>query len=106
MKLARRPGYWALEGGPVPPGAAAITIGPVVSMSADVVGHRRLEAHEAVHVRQWRAQGWLGFAAGYLGGYLRGRLAGRAHHDAYLHLSTECEAEWEAQRRVRDLPVG
>lgn len=50
MKLVRRPGYYALEGGPVPPGSAAITIGPVVSMRSDVVGYERLEAHEAVHV--------------------------------------------------------
>ena len=42
MKLVRRPGYYALEGGPVPPGSAAITIGPVVSMRSEVVGHARL----------------------------------------------------------------
>ena len=105
MKLVRRPGYYALEGGPVPPGSAAITIGPVVSMRSDVVGYERLEAHEAVHVRQWRVRGWLGFLVGYLGEYLRGRLIGRRHHDAYLHLSAECEAEWEAQRQVRGLPI-
>mgnify|MGYP007068785725 CR=1 FL=1 len=65
----------------------------------------RLEAHEAVHVRQWRVRGGLGFLVGYLGEYLRGRLIGRRHHDAYLHLSAECEAEWEAQRQVRGLPI-
>lgn len=99
----RRPGYYALEGGPVPKGSAAITLGPIVSIRADAVGHQRLEAHEAVHVRQWRAQGYLGFGARYLGEYLAGRLAGRAHQDAYEHLSAECEAEWEAQRQVRGL---
>ena len=105
MRLVRRSGYLALEGGPVPRGAAAITLGPVVSIRADSVGHERLEAHEAVHVRQWRAQGWLWFAASYLGGYLGGRLAGRSHHDAYLHLPAEAAAEWEAQRVVRGLTV-
>lgn len=89
----------------MPRGSAAITVGPIVSIRTHAVGHERLEAHEAVHVRQWRTLGYLGFAARYLGEYLAGRAAGRGHHDAYLHLSAECEAEFEAQRLVRGLPT-
>ncbi|MEZ5374236.1 MAG: hypothetical protein R2704_16220 [Microthrixaceae bacterium] len=54
---------------------------------------------------KWRTLGYLGFAARYPGCYLAGRAAGRGHHDAYLHLSAECEAEFEAQRLVRGLPT-
>ena len=67
MRIERRPGAVVVVGGPVPPGADAITIGSVISVRA---GHERspyLMRHEAVHVRQWHRFGLVGFAARYLG---------------------------------------
>lgn len=43
--------YW---GWVVPPGYAAITIGPVVFVRKQYRGNHALLAHEQVHVRQWR----------------------------------------------------
>jgi hypothetical protein len=82
----------------VPPGAAAITIGRVISVRRGFAHQERLLRHELVHVEQWRRLGIAGFLARYLGGYLRWRLRGYGHWAAYRRIPLEVEAEWEAQR--------
>lgn len=97
MRLERHPDHVRLIGGPVPPGAAAITVGPVVSVRRRAAGNRRLLRHELVHVRQWRALGVVGFLRRYLAAYLRWRLRGHGHWDAYRRIPLEIEAEWVAR---------
>lgn len=101
VRLERRGDHWRLIGGPVPPGAAAITIGPVVSVRTAWAGDERLARHEAMHVAQWRRYGAFGFLRRYLGAYLGWRLRGHPHWDAYRHIPFEIEAEWVA-RTARD----
>lgn len=98
MGIRRGDGYWLWVGGPVPPGAAAITIGPVVSVRRRSAGSARLLRHEEVHVRQWAAWGATGFLRRYLGDYLRLRLRGWPHWAAYRRIGFEVEAEWRARR--------
>ena len=98
MRLRREGDHWLLVGGPVPPGASAITIGPVISIRRRATGSARLLRHEAVHVRQWRELGVVGFLWRYLGAYLRWRLRGYPHWGAYRRIPLEVEAEWEARR--------
>jgi len=59
--------------------------------------------HEAVHVRQWRELGVVGFVVRYLGAYVRWRLAGHSHRGAYRRIPLEVEAEWVARRRERSV---
>ena len=98
MRIRRREGYTLLVGGPVPPGAAAITIGSVISIRKRCADDAHLLRHELVHVRQWRELGVARFLAMYLSSYLRWRLRGYGHHDAYRRIPLEIEAEWEASR--------
>lgn len=84
-------------GGPVPPGADAITLGPLIIVRKRAAGSRRLLAHEHVHVRQWREQGVLGFVGRYLWAYARWRLRGYPHWGAYRRVPQEVEATWEAR---------
>jgi hypothetical protein len=100
MKLHRRRGYWLVEGGAVPPGAKAITIGPVVFARPGVMESARLERHELEHVRQWRAYGPIGFLVRYLGAYARWRGRGYPHWGAYRRIPFEIEAEWRARRSL------
>ena len=88
---------WLLIGGPVPPGAAAITIGSVISVRRRSADDARLLRHELVHVRQWRELGVAGFLVRYLGAYLTWRLRGYGHWAAYRRIPLEIEAEWEAR---------
>jgi hypothetical protein len=81
----------------VPPGAAAITIGPVISVRARAAADERLLHHELVHVEQWRRLGWVGFLRRYLASYLTWRLRRHPHWDAYRHIGLEVEAEWRAR---------
>ena len=90
-------GVWVWVGGPVPPGASAITIGPVVSVRRKAAHDERLISHELVHVRQWRELGYLGFLRRYLGAYLRWRLHGYPHWGAYRRIPLEIEAEWQSR---------
>lgn len=85
-------------GGPVPPGAAAITIGRVVSIRRRFAGDELLMRHELVHVRQWRELGLVGFGVRYIGSYLLWRLRGYGHWGAYRRIPLEVAAEWEARR--------
>lgn len=85
----------------MPPGAAAITIGPVISVRTRAIGNERLLRHELVHVEQWRRFGVVGFLRRYLGAYLVWRLRGHGHRAAYRRIPFEIEAEWLARSRVR-----
>jgi len=98
MKFERDGDHWVWIGGPVPPGASAITIGPVVSIRTAAAGDEQLRRHEAVHVRQWRELGLTGFLRRYLGAYVRWRLRGYGHWAAYRRIPLEVEAEWTARR--------
>jgi hypothetical protein len=82
----------------VPPGADAVTLGSLVIVRRAAAGSAALLRHEAVHVRQWRSLGVVGFLRRYLGAYLRLRLAGYGHRGAYLRIPLEVEAAWEAAR--------
>jgi hypothetical protein len=84
----------------VPKGAAAITIGPVISIRRRHADDAVLIRHELVHVRQWRTFGFVGFLVRYLGAYLRWRLRGYEHWAAYRRIPFEVEAEWESRRVV------
>ncbi len=97
MPVRRDGDHWLWVGGPVPPGADAITIGPVVSVRTAASGDDRLLRHEAVHVRQWRRFGLAGFLRRYLGAYVRWRLRGYDHWAAYRRIPLEVEAEWTAR---------
>ncbi|MBK9181065.1 MAG: DUF4157 domain-containing protein [Acidimicrobiales bacterium] len=101
MALERRDGWWLWVGGPVPGGAAAITVGPLVCVRRRAAADSRLLAHERVHVDQWRRHGVLGFLRRYLGAYARWRLRGYPHWAAYRRIPLEVEAEWRARRPGR-----
>ena len=98
MRVRRADGFWLLVGGPVPPGAAAITIGRVVSVRTRAAGRAHLLAHEAEHVRQFAERGVVGFLLRYLADYLALRAAGWPHWSAYRRLPLEVEAEWRVRR--------
>lgn len=102
MGIERANGYWLWVGGPVPPGAAAITVGPVVSVRRRSAGSDALLAHEVEHVRQYRERGIAGFLVVYLADYARLRLKGWPHRAAYRRIGFEVEAEWRSRRP--DLP--
>ena len=98
MRFTRRDGHVLWIGGPVPPGADAITIGRVISVRRRYATDERLLAHEAVHVEQWRRLGAVGFLRQYLGAYLRWRARGYGHWAAYRRIPLEVEAEWTTRR--------
>lgn len=98
MRLERHPDHWRLVGGPVPPGASAITLGRLIVVRARASSSARLLRHELVHVRQWRRFGVVGFLRRYLAGYLRWRVRGYPHWGAYRRIPFEVEAEWIARR--------
>ena len=105
MGLERRDGYWLWVGGPVPPGAGAITIGRVISIRRRSAHSAKLLRHELVHVGQWRRYGFVGFLVRYVRGYLRWRLRGYPHWGAYRRIPFEVEAEWQARRATAEEPV-
>ncbi len=99
MGLERHGDHWRWVGGPVPPGASAITIGNVISIRRRAVDDERLLRHELVHVRQWRELGAFRFLVRYLGAYFSWRLRGYPHWAAYRRIPLEVEAEWESRRQ-------
>jgi len=108
VSLERGDGYWLWVGGPVPPGAAAVTIGRVVVVRAGAVDDEVLLRHEAEHVAQYRAHGFLGFLVRYLADYARWRVRGYSHWAAYRRVAFEVEAEWVSRRPAGELshPAG
>lgn len=98
MGLQRHADHWRWVGGPVPPGAAAITIGKLISVRRTAAADEGLLRHELVHVRQWRELGAVGFLVRYLGAYVYWRVRGYPHWAAYRRIPLEVEAEWEARR--------
>ena len=98
MGIRRRGDHWIWEGGPVPPGADAITLGPLISVRREAASNAALLRHEEEHVRQWRELGVVGFLRSYLGSYLSSRWRGFGHKAAYRLIPLEIEAE-EAARR-------
>ena len=105
MRIERRTGYYLLIGGPVPPGASAITIWNVVSIREEAAGREYLLRHELVHVRQWRRYGPVGFLGRYLGPYAFWRLARKGHRGSYLRIPFEIEADWVARRTLATEPA-
>lgn len=101
MPFQRRGDHWLWIGGPVPPGADAITIGSVISVRRAHAQSPGLLRHEEEHVRQWRTLGAVRFLRIYLGSYIRFRLRGLGHRAAYRMIPLEIEAE-EAARSVPD----
>jgi hypothetical protein len=97
MRLERHDDHVRLVGGPVPPGADAITLGRLVIVRRGAVSPMLLR-HELVHVRQWRRLGFAGFLVRYLGAYVRWRVRGYPHWAAYRRIPLEVEAEWVARR--------
>ena len=93
MPIERRGDHWVWIGGPVPPGADAITIVRVISVRAPAADDRHLMRHEMEHVRQWRELGVFGFLRRYLMSYLSSRREGLGHREAYLRIPLEVEAE-------------
>ena len=85
-------------GGPVPPGADAMTLGRLILVRKGHESSPTLIEHELVHVRQFREQGKVRFLLGYLGRYVRLRLDGWPHLAAYRRLPAEIEARWETYR--------
>lgn len=104
MRVERYLDHWRWIGGPVPPGAAAITLGPLVIVRTASAEDDRLIRHELVHVRQWRELGAMRFVIRYVGSYLAWRVRGYPHWAAYRRIPLEVAAEWEARTEPRSIP--
>jgi hypothetical protein len=100
MRFVRRGSHALVIGGPVPPGADAITLWRFIFVRPEAAHSEYLLRHELVHVRQWRRYGVLGFSVRYLAPYVKWRLAGKGHHGAYLRIPFEIEADWVARRTL------
>jgi hypothetical protein len=100
VPIERRDGYRVWVGGPVPKGADAITIGGTVIVREGREHSPYLLRHEAVHVRQWRRHGALGFLVRYLSSYVIWRVRRKGHRGAYLRIPLEVEADWIARRQL------
>jgi hypothetical protein len=98
VRLERRDGYWVCIGGPVPPGAAAMTFGSLVLVRAAHAGNAHLLRHELVHVDQYRRHGIVGFLTRYLWWYGVRRAQRYPHWAAYRRIPFEIDAEWQARR--------
>ena len=100
MQLRRRGDHWLLVGGPVPPGADAITIWSLISVRREYADDALLLRHEDEHVRQWHELGPVQFLRIYVGSYVRARLKGFGHTAAYRLIPLEVEAEDAARREA------
>ncbi len=88
------------------PGVSGMTLGRFVFIRSDIDLSNRsdLLVHELVHLEQYRAQGVVGFLAGYVGSYLRNLLVYQNHRDAYRSIPAEREAHLRVDRwRARGL---
>jgi hypothetical protein len=100
VRLEQREGFTLWIGGPVPSGSDAITLGRLVIIREGLEQSTYLLRHEAVHVRQWRRHGLVGFSVRYVGSYALWRLRRKGHHGAYLRIPLEIEADWIARRSL------
>ena len=100
MPFVREQGYRLWVGGPVPKGADAITIGSTVIVRRGHESSPYLLRHEAVHVRQWKRYGRIGFVVRYLSSYVMWRIRRKGHRGAYLRIPLEVEADWVARRSL------
>ena len=98
MRIHQRDGFRVWVGGPVPPGAAGITLGNLVIIRRQYAEDEDLMRHETIHVRQWRRYGYVGFLLRYFGSYAVWRLRRKGHLGAYRRIPLEIEAEWVARR--------
>lgn len=96
----RSKGHRRWVGGPVPRGAGAWTLGPLVIVREHLADDAHLQAHELEHVHQYRDQGPVRFLARYLAGYLMWRARGYGHQAAYRRIPAEVQAEWRARRKL------
>jgi Domain of unknown function (DUF4157) len=95
------PAYRVWVGGPVPPGADAITLRHVIIVrrrTHEGDGWDHLLRHEIAHVHQWNELGVPRFLRQYLTSYAAARLRGLSHHNAYLQIPLEVEAREFADR--------
>jgi hypothetical protein len=78
----------------LPRGAHGMTLGRFVFVLRDDCrdGTSQLLAHELVHVRQYREQGYLSFSIRYLWHYGSGVVRLRSHRRAYRAIPAEAEA--------------
>lgn len=86
-------------------GIRGVTHGRFVFVEPDVMrGDRerlaRLVIHELIHVRQYRAAGYVRFVTSYLEEYWIGRLGGKTPREAYRDISHEREARELTERTV------
>ena len=100
MRVERRDDCVLLVGGPVPPGADAITVGPLISVRSGHESSPYLVRHERVHVQQWRRFGVIGFLVRYVGSYLLWRIRRKGHWGAYRRIPFEIQADWVARRSL------
>ena len=100
-RIEQRPGHRLWVGGPVPPGAAAWTLGDLVIVRRGHEGSTHLIAHELEHVRQYRELGVGAFLVRYVVAYAVLRLQGWGHQAAYRRIPAEVSAEWRARRLLR-----
>src|SRR3954452_16195536 len=98
MAFERREGYRLWVGGPVPRGADGITLGSLVIVRHGHEDSKYLLRHEAVHVRQWRRYGAIGFTVRYFGAYAIWRVRRKGHAGGYPRIPLEIEADWLARR--------
>lgn len=101
MRIDRRDGYRVVVGGPVPPQAAAITLGKTIIVRPDCADSDHLMAHELVHVRQYTELGRARFLVRYVRSYLRLRLSGYGHMASYRRIPLEVEASWLSRLHER-----
>jgi hypothetical protein len=100
VPIVRKDGFRVWVGGPVPKGADAITIRRTVIVRSGKEDSASLLLHEAVHVRQWRRYGVIGFLVRYLSSYAVWRVRRKGHRGAYLRIPLEIEADWVARRQL------
>ncbi|MFZ4720382.1 MAG: hypothetical protein ACOYMR_13215 [Ilumatobacteraceae bacterium] len=99
MPIESRDGYRLWEGGPVPRGADALTLGWLVIVRRGRATPYLLR-REAVHVRQQRRFGVVGYGIRYAGSYVTWRLRRKGHRGAALRIPLEVEADWVARRSL------
>jgi hypothetical protein len=100
MRFERGDGYRRWVGGPVPPGADAITLGRLIIVRRRAAADPYVLRHELVHVHQYAEYGAVAFLGQYLWAYVKGRLRRKGHAGAYRRIPLEIEADWIARRAL------